>query len=132
MGRMQFKVEFGYQLSICSGAKENHGKPCSSWPVAGLSGCKLTSSQQSGIKSASPNISPYLCCCGFFSFVFFSFLTSCLFFYNYCYVHMIWISTKPCITHVEGINAYMNKYAYKYTYICICDFFIIGKFGSLL
>jgi hypothetical protein len=45
---------------------------------------------------------------------------------------MIWISTKPCITHVEGINAYMNKCAYKYTYICICDSLIIGKFGSLL
>jgi hypothetical protein len=26
----------------------------------------------------------------------------------------------------------MNKYAYKYTYICICDSLIIGKFGSLL
>jgi hypothetical protein len=30
------------------------------------------------------------------------------------------------------MNAYMNKYAYKYTYICICDSLIIGKFGSLL
>jgi hypothetical protein len=56
-------VEFGYQLSICSGAKEIYGKPSSSWPVAGSSGCKLTTSQQSGINTASPNISPYLCCC---------------------------------------------------------------------
>jgi hypothetical protein len=47
-------------------------------------------------------------------------------------VHMIWISTKPCITHVEGISTYMNQYAYKCTYICICDSLIIGKFGSLL
>jgi hypothetical protein len=23
---------------------------------------------------------------------------------------MIWISTKPYITHMEGINAYVNKY----------------------
>jgi hypothetical protein len=45
---------------------------------------------------------------------------------------MIWKITKPCITHVEGIDAYMNKYAYKYTYICICDSLIIDKFGSLL
>jgi hypothetical protein len=30
------------------------------------------------------------------------------------------------------MNAYMNKYAYKYTYICICDSLIIGKFESLL
>jgi NADH-ubiquinone oxidoreductase chain 5 len=25
-------------------------------------------------------------------------------------MYMIWMSTKPCITHVEGINAYMIKY----------------------
>jgi hypothetical protein len=55
MRSMQCNVELGYQLSICSGAKENHGKPRLSWPVAGPSGCKLTSSQQSGIKYASPN-----------------------------------------------------------------------------
>jgi hypothetical protein len=30
------------------------------------------------------------------------------------------------------MNAYMNKYAEKYTYICICDSLIIDKFGSLL
>jgi hypothetical protein len=29
------------------------------------------------------------------------------------------------------MNAYMNKYAYKYTYICICGSLIIGKFESL-
>jgi hypothetical protein len=44
---------------------------------------------------------------------------------------MIWMSTKPCITHVERINAYMNKYAHKYAYICIYDSLINGKFGSL-
>jgi hypothetical protein len=47
-------------------------------------------------------------------------------------VHMIWINTKSCKTYVKGINAYMNKYAYKYAYICICDSLIIAKFGSLL
>jgi hypothetical protein len=30
----------------------------------------------------------------------------------------------------EGMNAYMNKYAYKYTYICICDSLIICIFGE--
>jgi hypothetical protein len=45
---------------------------------------------------------------------------------------MIWMSTKPCITHVEGINAYMNNYSYKYTSICICDSLIIGTFWSLV
>jgi hypothetical protein len=37
MGSMQCNMEFGYQLSICSGTKENNGKPWSSWPVAGPS-----------------------------------------------------------------------------------------------
>jgi hypothetical protein len=60
----------------------------------------------------------------FFVLFFLSFLTSC--FYNYCYVDMIRISTKLCTTHVEGINANMNKY------IRICDSSIIVKFGSLL
>jgi hypothetical protein len=41
MGSMQCNVEFGYQLSICSGTKENQGKPKSSWPVAGPSGCSI-------------------------------------------------------------------------------------------
>jgi hypothetical protein len=27
-----------------------------------------------------------------------------LLFFNYCYVQMIWISTKLCIAHVEGID----------------------------
>jgi hypothetical protein len=51
MGSMQCNVEFGYQLCICSATKENHGKPWSNGPVSGPSGCKLTSSQQSGFKS---------------------------------------------------------------------------------
>jgi hypothetical protein len=53
-------VEFGYRLSICSMTEGNHAKPWSSWSVAGPSGCKLTSSQQSGIKHANLNIIPYL------------------------------------------------------------------------
>jgi hypothetical protein len=87
MGRsMQCNVEFGYQLIICSGTKESHGKPSSSWPVAGPSGCKLTSSEPA---------------------------TSC--FLQYFYVRTIWISTISFITPAEGMNAYMSKYAYKYT-----------------
>jgi hypothetical protein len=53
----------GYHLSICSRIEENHGKPWSSWPVAGPSGCKLTSSQQPGFKKANPNVCAYLCSC---------------------------------------------------------------------
>jgi hypothetical protein len=33
MWSIQSNVEFGYQLSICSETKENHGKPWSSWSV---------------------------------------------------------------------------------------------------
>jgi hypothetical protein len=51
----------------------------------------------------SPNISLYLCCC-FIQNIY-------KFFYKYFYIHIIWISTKPCITPVEGMNASMNKYA---------------------
>jgi hypothetical protein len=32
---------------------------------------------------------------------------------------------------MEGINSYMNKYAYKYTYICICHYLIIVTFGGV-
>jgi hypothetical protein len=50
------------------------------------------------------------------------------------YVHMIWISTKPYVIHMEGINAYVNKNAYKYIYIYIYlfDSLIIFKFWTLL
>jgi hypothetical protein len=109
---MQCNVEFGYQLSICSGTKE---KPWSSWPVAGPSECKLTSSQQSNIKSASPNISPYLCCCFIIKSV-----------YNFWFtdikVHIIW-SNIPCTTLGKTMHTYMhymcteyiNLYLYRFT-----------------
>jgi hypothetical protein len=53
---------FGPNSAFALGQRKTAQKPRSSWPVAGPSGCKLTSSQQSGIKDANPNISPYLCC----------------------------------------------------------------------
>jgi hypothetical protein len=109
---MQCNVEYGYQLSIFFGTKENHGKPWSSWPVAGPSGYKLTSSQQSGIKYASPNTSPYL---WFFFFLSFFFENNYKLFLQNFYLYIIWISTKPCITPAEGMNPYMHKYAYNYT-----------------
>jgi hypothetical protein len=63
MWNMQCNMEFEYQLSICSGTKENHRKPWWNSPVTGSSECKLTSSQQSSIKYAIPNISLFLCSC---------------------------------------------------------------------
>jgi hypothetical protein len=49
MRSIHCNVELWEQLSIFSWTKENHENPCSSWPVAGPSGCKLTSGLQSGI-----------------------------------------------------------------------------------
>jgi hypothetical protein len=60
MWSMQWSLEFEHQLSIFCGTKDNHGNPWSSLPFSGPSKCKLTSSQQSGIKYASHNTSPYL------------------------------------------------------------------------
>jgi hypothetical protein len=70
MWSIQCIVEFGYQFSICSGMKENHRKPWSSWPVTGPTECKPTSRQQSGIKPLNPNISLYSVLL-FFPFLFF-------------------------------------------------------------
>jgi hypothetical protein len=59
MWSMQCNVEYGYHLSICCCmTAENHGKPWSSWPVTGPSGCKLTSSQQSGINTRTVTLVP--------------------------------------------------------------------------
>jgi hypothetical protein len=44
------------------------------------------------------------------------------------YMHMIWISTKPRITHMEGINAHVNKYAYKYIYIYLYTYVSVWFF----
>jgi hypothetical protein len=130
MWSMQWNVEFGYQLNIGSRTKENHGKSWSSWPVAGPSGYKLTSSQQSGMKYASPNIIPYLCF--LFSFLSFFFENICKLLLQKLYLYIIWISTKPYVTSAEVMNAYIHNYAYKYTYIYNCNSLIIGKFGSSL
>jgi hypothetical protein len=97
--------EFVYQLSIFLGpskATEDLDRD-------------LTSSQQCGIKSV--NYCGFLFCVFFLSIPFFFQIV----FYKYLYVHMIWVSTNPYITHKEGINAFVNKDAFKYTYIRICD-----------
>jgi hypothetical protein len=64
--------------------------------------------------------------------VFFSLKTFISCSYKHLYLNIIWISTKSSITLAEGINTYMHKYAYRYTYICICDSLITGKFVSSL
>jgi hypothetical protein len=117
VGSMQCNVEFGYQLSICSETKENHGKRWSSWPVAGPSGSKLTSSQQSYIKSASHNISPYLCRYFIFPFFFIHklFFTIILWSYNLDNTLTVY---KTC-----GRNAHTYEQICIQIYIYICLWF---------
>jgi hypothetical protein len=69
MGSMQCNVEFGYQLSICSGTKENLDRVGRSQdlPIA------TDFWQQSSIKSANPTLVPTLCYCIFLFCFFFLF-----------------------------------------------------------
>jgi hypothetical protein len=107
----------------------DQGKPLSSCPVSGTSGCNLTSSHPSGIKSANPNFSSLSELLGFHFLSFLSLPTSCSLQLFVC----VWflVTPKPYIAHVEGINRYVNKDAYKYIYICICDSLTIVKFDSI-
>jgi hypothetical protein len=114
---MQCNVEFGYQLGICSGTKETLDRvgrlqdlPDANWLV--------TSSPALHTRAL---ILVLTCAVALLKNIY-------KLFYRYFYVHIFWISTKQCITPAKGMNAYMHKY----TYICICDSLIIGKFGSLL
>jgi hypothetical protein len=100
MRSMQCNVEFGYQLSICSGTKENHENPWSSWPVTGPSGCKLTSSQQSGIECTSPNIISYLWDCFITEYVY-------SLIYRSFNLHVIW--SRNHVT-TDGQSVSMSRY----------------------
>jgi hypothetical protein len=130
-------VRHAVQHGICSAFARDQGKLQNTLIelVAGPSGRKLTSSQQSGIKYTSPKIKPYLCC--FFtsppSTSFFSpslsvkTFTSC--FYKHFYVCIIWISNKPCITPTEGMNTHAQICLQIYIFL-YGDALIIGRLGS--
>jgi hypothetical protein len=68
MGSMQCNVEFGYQLSICSRTEENHGKPWSSWPVAGPSECNWLLANSPAWNLRTLTLVPTLCYCIFLFF----------------------------------------------------------------
>jgi hypothetical protein len=70
------RVKHAVQLGIWVPTQHvlwDQGKPWSSWPVAGPSGCKLTS----GIEYANPNTGPYLCFLFSFSLKTFTSCSSC-------------------------------------------------------
>jgi hypothetical protein len=68
MGSMQCTVEFGYQLSICSGTKENHGKPWSNWPAAGPSECNRLLASSPALNPRTLTLVPTLHYCIFILF----------------------------------------------------------------
>jgi hypothetical protein len=93
----------GYQFIIFSRFEEHHGKPSSSWSVAGPSGCKLTSSQQSGIKYTNPDISLSL------AVRFFEKKKVYMFVFTDLSMCIPWTSTKHlCITFAKRIHAYTH------------------------
>jgi hypothetical protein len=119
---MQCIVGFGYQLNICSATKENHGKPCSSWPIAGPSACELTSSQQSGVEYASPNIVSL-------SVRLLYYKIRILFVLQMFYIHIIWISNIPytsttlrkMMDTIPNMNTRKNVYIYS-----VCNILVLG------
>jgi hypothetical protein len=56
-------MEFGHQIRTYIETKQIHGNSWSSWPVVGPEGCKLITSQQSGIYYKIPNVNLSLCIC---------------------------------------------------------------------
>jgi hypothetical protein len=120
-GSMQCDVEFGHQLSICSGTKENLDRVGRSQDLPDVNWLLVRSSILNMQALTLVHI-----CVAFFIFSLKTF-TSC--FYKHFYLYIFWISTKPCITHVEVMNAYLHK---CYTYIYMCHSLFICNFGNLL
>jgi hypothetical protein len=83
----------------CSETKENHGRPWSSWLVAGPSGYKLT-----GIKYMSPNISSYLC-----------------FFYSFLFdnIYNLFLQTFLCVYNSDKHQTMYNTRRKEWTHICL-------------
>jgi hypothetical protein len=89
MWSMQCNVEFGYQLCICFWTMENldlvgrsQGLPDANWLLA-----------------SSPPLNTLALSV---LLLYWKTFTSC--FYKYFYVHIFWISTKPCVTPAEGMH----------------------------
>jgi hypothetical protein len=115
--RRQCNVELGYQVSICSSIEENHGKPWSSWPVAGTSGCKLTSSRQSGTKHANPNVSPFL------GVALVEKKCTCMLLQTFLFMCILWMSIKLLCT--KFAKKYMPARIYIYLYLWLFEYWWI-------
>jgi hypothetical protein len=57
------------------------------------------------LNTQAPTLVPICAVVFYFYFSFLSFFPS-NYFYKYCCMHMIWISTKPCKTPAVGMNKY--------------------------
>jgi predicted ATPase len=111
-------VEFGYQFCICSSTKENHEKSWSSWPIAGTSGCRLTSSQQSDIKYATITLAPIRL---------FLRLKKCTqLFYGVSICILLRRNEQFNIKCAKSVTAYThihtNKYIYLYIFLFVIEY----------
>jgi hypothetical protein len=134
MGSMQCNVEFEYQHRFAPGP----GKNTESLERVGrsqiLRDANWLLASSPALNTRALTLVP-ICARFFFCFVFL--FPHNLFFLQIFFIIFLWFilyyfydldKQQQCITPAEGMNAYMNKYAY----ICNYDSLIIGKFGSLL
>jgi hypothetical protein len=113
MWNMLCKVQFGYQLSICSRIEESHGKPWSILAVSGPSGRKLASSQQSGIKWANPNIIRYRAVV-----LFAKCLHICFYWLSFCVLTLD--KHQTLVYNICEENMHMHSCEHTNNYICDC------------
>jgi hypothetical protein len=136
MGSMQCNVEFGYNLSICSGTKENHRKPWLSWPVAGPSECNWLLASSLALNPGTLTFVLTLCCCIFlfcFLFVFLFFSRQVILFLQ-LFVCAYDLDKHRTVHNTYGRNnrIYEQTRIQTYTYLYLCFSSIIVTFGSLL
>jgi hypothetical protein len=112
MGSMQCNVKVGYQLSICSATKENHGKPWSSWLVTGPSECNWLLASSPAWIPRNLTLVPTLCSCNFpFSFVLL-FVLFVSFFFSLFSQQVILFFTINCIYglhYIYNIGSYPTE-----------------------
>jgi hypothetical protein len=119
MGSMQCNVEIGYNISICSGTKENKGKSWSTWPASCPTGCKPISSQQSDLNTRALTLVP-TCPAALLKNIYTLFLQICLCAYN--------LNKHQTVYNTCGRNARiyaqicMQTYIYIYMYLWFFDY----------
>jgi hypothetical protein len=122
MWSVQCNVEFGCQLSICSGTKENLDRVGRSQDLADAN--RLLASRPA-LNARALTLVPIYALCLPFLFL----LENISYFYKYLYVYIIQIHIQILIK-ITYVYAYIHKCLQ--IQICIFDSLIIGKFVSSL